>query len=117
MNFNDVVALVNAGYTKQEISAFIAESSENGPTEVISEEVSAKDETTAEIAVENTAAESGAAGSAPPSWNDVMLAIKDLTQAVQAGNRHTVQMPAESSATVEDTLRAVSGISATNKKS
>lgn len=116
MDINDILALVKAGYSKDEIAVFTANSNESAtitdaPQNDAAEASAAAEEQPAQQAQQ--AQQSQNAGDAP-SWDSVMQSIKALTEAVQANNRQKAQMPAEQAENVYDTLREVSGIK--NKK-
>ena len=113
MDINDILALVKAGYSRDEISAFTADSNESATITEVPRNDAAEAPAAAEEQPAQPAQQAQNAADAP-SWDSVMQSIKALTEAVQASNRQKAQMPAEQSETVYDTLREVSGIK--NKK-
>ena len=107
MDINDILALVKAGYSKDEIAAFTADSNESATITDAPQNDAAEEQPAQPAQSAQNAADA-------PSWDSVMQSIKALTEAVQASNRQKAQMPAEQSENVYDTLREVSGIK--NKK-
>ena len=81
MEVNDIVALVRAGYTKQEISELLRPSSAEpaGPAEIKADPVPVQEEKPAE-----PAPAAAAAPAAPAVDNsEVLSALKELTKTIQ----------------------------------
>ena len=118
MDVNDILALVKAGFSKDEITAFTAENGENQTSGDDARQPSAatEDQSSAEASGEQPQPQPQPQPlQTNASWEAVMESIKTLTQAVQAQNRQAAQMGNDEGPDAYDTLRALSGIKTTKK--
>lgn len=105
MNYDDILALVRAGYSKSEIDAMAAGSAAPGATTEQRAEAPAPAQEPPAPAVQAPAQQPGPATSTEALLQQLFGSVNTLTQAVQAQNRANItgNVPAQ---TVDDIAKA-----------